>query len=117
MVLDNTPILIGVGQVTEKGRPLEEASSPLDLIEQAVYEAAKDANLDKSALAELDTLVIVRGFREPTKNSPEVIKNRNFGVKKGKSGRPIARRPCRDFGEKSRAAITNVICWKKFRCH
>lgn len=76
MVLDNTPILIGVGQVTEKGRPLDDASSPLDLIEQAAYEAAKDAGLDKSVFANLDTLVIVRGFREPTKNSPEVIKNR-----------------------------------------
>ncbi len=76
MIQDNTPILVGVGQVTEKGAPLAEASSPLDLIEQAAYAAAEDAGLAKDALADLDTLVIVRGFREPTKNSPAVIQRR-----------------------------------------
>ncbi len=76
MIQDNTPILVGVGQVTEKGVPVADASSPLDLIEQAAYLAAEDAGLDKNVLTDLDTLVIVRGFREPTKNSPAVIQRR-----------------------------------------
>mgnify|MGYP003317243090 CR=1 FL=1 len=43
MTIPRTPILIGVGQVTEKDPPIDEASSPLDLIEQATVLALEDA--------------------------------------------------------------------------
>ena len=73
---DLTPVLIGVGQVMEKEPDLEQASSPLDLNEQAIYRAVADAGLAKGKLAELDNLVVVKSFREPTRNSPEVLANR-----------------------------------------
>ncbi|MBO6703421.1 MAG: acetyl-CoA acetyltransferase [Pseudomonadales bacterium] len=69
------PVLVGVGQVTEKEVTLE-GSSVLDLIEQAVYQAADDAGISKKQLADLDTLAIVRSFRESTRNTPESIANR-----------------------------------------
>jgi len=69
------PVLVGVGQVTEREFDLD-SSSPLDLIEQATYRAAEDAGIRRESLLDLDTLVIVKSFREPTQNSPEVLANR-----------------------------------------
>ncbi len=76
MTDDQTPVLIGVGQVTEKDPDLESASSPLDLMESATRIAATDAGITPEQLAQLDTLVIVKSFREPTRNSPEALANR-----------------------------------------
>lgn len=83
MLDKNTPIIIGVGQITEKEDDLEKLSSPIDLIEQATRRAAKDAGLDVAELTNLDELVIVRGFREPTRNSPEALAKR-IGASKAK---------------------------------
>ncbi|MGI9323356.1 MAG: hypothetical protein ACR2PJ_07225, partial [Pseudomonadales bacterium] len=80
---DFTPVLIGVGQVVEKAPDLAAASSPLDLNEQAIRKAAADAGLAMEKLAELDTTVVVKSFREPTRNSPEVIAKR-IGAGKAK---------------------------------
>ncbi len=71
-----TPVLIGVGQVTEKNPPPDSASSPLDLIEQAAWLAAEDAGIARAVLADLDELVLVKSFRESTRNSPESLANR-----------------------------------------
>ncbi len=73
---DLTPVLIGVGQVTEKDPDIESASTPLDLNEQAIRIAAEDAGITDAALTHADTLVVVKSFREPTRNSPETIANR-----------------------------------------
>lgn len=69
------PVLVGVGQVTEKEVSLE-GSSVLDLIEKAVYQAVDDAGISRKQLADLDTLAIVRSFRESTRNTPESIAGR-----------------------------------------
>ena len=53
MTNPRTPILIGVGQVTEKDPPIEEASSPLDLIEQATILALEDAGISRENLSDL----------------------------------------------------------------
>ena len=66
MTHPRTPILIGVGQVTEKDPEIEEASSPLDLMEQATTVASEDAGISRANLASLSTLVVVKSFREPT---------------------------------------------------
>lgn len=73
---DNTPILIGVGQITERQPDLEKVSSPLDLMEAAVDEALGDAGLGRDRLGNLDELVVVRSFREPARNSVESLANR-----------------------------------------
>lgn len=75
MIDPRTPILIGVGQVTERDPDLDVASSPLQLMQQATQCAADDAGISMDALAALDTIVVVKSFREPTRNSPEALAN------------------------------------------
>lgn len=72
---ENMPVLVGVGQVTEKTVSVD-GSSPLDLMEQAVYLAVEDAGIKKSDLHDLDSLVVVKSFREPTHNSAETLAER-----------------------------------------
>jgi acetyl-CoA C-acetyltransferase len=69
------PVLVGVGQVTEREFDVD-SSSVLGLIEQAVYKAVEDAGISKARLADLDSLVMVKSFRESTRNSPEALANR-----------------------------------------
>ena len=69
----NTPILVGVGQVTEKKVSLQHASSPVDLMEQAAHLALEDAGLDRARFHDLDALVVVKSFRESTQNSPAEV--------------------------------------------
>lgn len=71
-----TPVLIGVGQITEKEADLERVSSPMDLMEQATRVACEDAGIGRERLAEVDTLAVVRSFREPMANSAEVLARR-----------------------------------------
>lgn len=80
---DNTPVLIGVGQVTQREPDLEKVSSPLDLMEAAGDEALGDAGLGRGALRDLDELVVVRSFREPVRNSPESLAKR-LGAEKAR---------------------------------
>ncbi len=71
------PVLVGVGQVTEREFDINSnSSSVLDLIEQATYKAVADAGISRASLADLDSLVIVKSFRESTRNSPEALANR-----------------------------------------
>jgi len=76
MKRDLTPVLIGVGQVTEKEEDLAKVSSPVDLMEQATWQALEDAGIGRERMAEVDTLVVVRSFRESTPNSPEALARR-----------------------------------------
>ena len=57
---DDTPVLIGAGQFTYRGKP-ESAPSPLELLKIAAERAAADAGLDVAALAQLDAVAVV-GF-------------------------------------------------------
>ena len=75
MVEKSMPVLVGVGQVTEREFDVD-SSSVLDLVEQAVYKAAADAGISKASLADLDSLVMVKSFRESTRNSPEALASR-----------------------------------------
>ena len=75
MIHPKTPIIIGVGQITEKDKPLEVASSPLALIEQATALAIEDAGLSRQAITHLSSLVVVKSFREPMRNTPEALAN------------------------------------------
>ncbi|MFI4973259.1 MAG: acetyl-CoA acetyltransferase [Caulobacterales bacterium] len=59
-MLDTTPVLIGAGQFTYRGKPAE-APSPLQLIKIAAEAAAADAGLAPGALAGLNA-VAVAGF-------------------------------------------------------
>ena len=76
MSAERTPVLIGVGQVTERKEGLEGLASPMDLMEQASWLACEDAGFARERLADADTLVVVRSFREPMANSAEVLARR-----------------------------------------
>lgn len=76
MDLDRIPVLVGVGQVTEKEPDLERLSSPVDLMEQATWKALADAGIGRERLADLDVLAVVRSFQESTRNSPEALARR-----------------------------------------
>lgn len=69
------PVLVGVGQVTEKEVKVD-GHSVVDLIEQSIDLALEDAGINRKSLADLDTLAIVRSFRESTRNTPESVANR-----------------------------------------
>jgi acetyl-CoA C-acetyltransferase len=73
---DLIPVLIGVGQVTEKDPDLGSASSPLDLMEAATWQAAEDAGITRQQFEDLGVLVVVKSFREATRNSPEALSDR-----------------------------------------
>jgi len=76
MTNDLTPILIGVGQATQKQADLDKVSSPVDLMEAATWHAVDDAGIRRDQLGKLDVLVIVKSFREATRNSPEALASR-----------------------------------------
>ena len=60
MIHDATPILIGQGQVTVRGEPLEALSTPLSLMLSAASLACEDAELSRSNLRNLSDLVVVK---------------------------------------------------------
>ena len=59
-MLETTPVLIGVAQITYRGTPAD-APTPLGMITEAARRAADDAGLAPSALAALDAIGVV-GF-------------------------------------------------------
>lgn len=73
---DLMPILIGGGQITEKNTAVEMASTPMDLMEKAVLDAADNAGISPDRLSDLDTLVVIKSLYEFTRNSPESLARR-----------------------------------------
>ena len=64
-VADNTPVIIGVGQVSERvGEPGYLERSPMDLAGAALKAAFADAHAKRSLPQALDTLVGVRQFEQ-----------------------------------------------------
>ncbi len=64
MTDDNTPVIIGAGQITEKPVALEMARSPLTLMTDAVLAAAVDAGLGKPDLQTADRLMVTTLFND-----------------------------------------------------
>lgn len=63
MVADNTPVIIGVGQYSERvGEPGYEVLSYMDLGGRALAEAIKDSSASGSVADALDTLAAIRAF-------------------------------------------------------
>lgn len=76
MVHEDTPILIGFGQQTERGKDLDIAASPMDLMEQAVHLAADDAGISAKWFDELDVIGVVKSLYPFTKNPPLTLAKR-----------------------------------------
>lgn len=73
MIHPDTPVLIGVAELTDRPRELDEALAPLELLRRVACDAASDAGLRASVLAELDEIYVVKSFTEPLENSPEAL--------------------------------------------
>jgi acetyl-CoA C-acetyltransferase len=64
-IADNTPVIIGVGQVSERvGEPDYAELSHMDLAGAALKAALADARAKRSLARALDTLVAVRQFEQ-----------------------------------------------------
>ncbi|EAQ28995.1 acetyl-CoA acetyltransferase [Erythrobacter sp. NAP1] len=80
MVPDNTPVIIGVGQYSERvGEPGYEALSYADLSGRALASAIADCTADGSVAGAIDTLASIRAFemsrpgKEPPFGAPDNI--------------------------------------------
>ncbi|MCK0129325.1 acetyl-CoA acetyltransferase [Erythrobacter sp. F6033] len=63
MVADNTPVIIGVGQYSERvGEPGYEALSYMDLAGRALAAAIADSSASEPVSPEIDTLAAIRAF-------------------------------------------------------
>lgn len=63
----NTPILVGGGQITQRGVPIADAQSPMELMAEAAKRALADAKGGEALAQALDTVAVVRF----TADSPE----------------------------------------------
>ncbi|MBA3029669.1 MAG: acetyl-CoA acetyltransferase [Desulfobacteraceae bacterium] len=70
------PVLVGVGQTTDKGSTFEACLSPLQLLMESVKRALEDAGIHlKQIQSRIDTLVITSGFIDYLKNPPQALCN------------------------------------------
>src|SRR5215468_6532640 len=88
------PILVGCGQVTQRGPDPAKALNALDLTAAAAREATEDAQGGKALLKALDTIVVLRSFSDTSwrfkcpfggpRNPPKSVADRicNVAVKR-----------------------------------
>lgn len=67
-----TPVIVGVGQITDQSTPPEDARSPLALMVDAALQAGADAGPGRLLLNAVDSLVVIRLFSDtvPAFRSP-----------------------------------------------
>lgn len=65
-----TPVIIGVGQITEKDVPPEAARSPLQLLRDAVMTAAEDAGITGTDLQKTDHVMVTTLFTDDGMTNP-----------------------------------------------
>lgn len=70
---DQLPVIVGVGQITEKNPELKVAKNPIQLMEEAAFRAAEDAKLSLLQLSKVDHLMVVKGVRDRMKNPVDAL--------------------------------------------
>lgn len=85
MTEDLTPIIIGVGQVTDRPTDPAEMHGPIVLTETAARRAFEDAGLTVESAAGLDMIAIVKEFRNSTPNPPASLARR-LGAERAATG-------------------------------
>jgi acetyl-CoA C-acetyltransferase len=76
-LLDRLPVLVGVGQITQRTKLATEALEPLALMEAALR--AADVDTGKSVLSRLDSLDVIQEFSWPYVDAPRQL-SRRLGV-------------------------------------
>lgn len=72
--MDRTPVIVGIGEVTQRTRNLAEAHEPLALMEQALRACAADAG--GVSLDGLDSLDVVAEYSWPYEDAPGQLSRR-----------------------------------------
>lgn len=76
--LRKTPIVVGVGDVVNRSRKVEDAIEPLQLMLQAIQKAVQDTGLSASSAvnlqSEIDSIDVVRTWTWPYANAHEKFK-------------------------------------------
>jgi acetyl-CoA C-acetyltransferase len=85
MTNDLTPVLIGVGQVTDRPKDAADMHGPVVLMQRAVERAFADARLDIARAVDLDMVAVVKEFRNSTPNPPASLARR-IGAGKAATG-------------------------------
>lgn len=79
-VSGNTPIIVGVGDVSNRSKKVEDAIEPLELMLQAIRKALDDLQVSSSSAASLrsniDSLDVVRSWTWPYPDLPGLIAER-----------------------------------------
>ena len=74
------PIVVGVGDIVNRSRKVEDAIEPLELILSAIKTAVKDTGLSESAAASLqsdvDSLDVIRSWTWPYPDLPSLVAKR-----------------------------------------
>jgi acetyl-CoA C-acetyltransferase len=70
---EQTPILVGAGQYTQRDVDPAAAKSPLELMAVCAARAAADAGLTPAACAELDTVAVANILSWPYANAPDLL--------------------------------------------
>jgi len=74
------PIIVGVGDVANRSRKVEDAIEPLELMLQAIDKAFEDTGLGNTASSslhsQLDSLDVVRTWTWPYPNLPDLLSKR-----------------------------------------
>ena len=76
MTDDRTPILVGVGQLTQRDDGLEQALEPVAMMVEAARAAADDAGAGARLLAALDHVAVVNVLCFPYGNAPGLLAER-----------------------------------------
>jgi acetyl-CoA C-acetyltransferase len=94
---NSTPVLIGVGQYTEKDGSFAQSSSPMDIAGEASKRALIDTGIGNQLASQIDTLAVVRLFSDSS-NRPRM--QHTFGR---------AENPPRSIARRIGANPTNAI--------
>ena len=75
-----TPVIVGVADIVNRSRKVEDAIEPLVLIEQAIQNALKDTGLSESSArklqSDIDSLDVVRSWTWPYPDLPSLLAKR-----------------------------------------
>ena len=75
-----TPIVVGVADVVNRSKKVEDAIEPLELILQAIRNAIKDTGLSESAASSLqsqiDSLDVIKSWTWPYPDLPSLVAKR-----------------------------------------
>lgn len=106
------PVLVGVGQVTNRPRSPSRLRTPMDLMEEAVEEAVRDAGADRLA-SEIDTVYVVNiiswTYSDPARTLAERIGSRprrvGYTAIGGNSPQWLVNRACKEIASGEAAVV------------